>query len=58
MTKWQNYSTFENLRSNKLVPGPPEKIPPWASEYTDGIGHTAQLIMKQRLLCPSKKRKA
>ncbi|KAG8280777.1 hypothetical protein J6590_073517 [Homalodisca vitripennis] len=37
------------------VVGPPEKIPPWASEYTDSIGRTGHLIMEQKLLYQKKK---
>lgn len=29
--------------------GPPEKLPPWISEYSDSIGRTGQVIIDQKL---------
>uniref|UniRef100_A0A1B6L0X5 Uncharacterized protein n=2 Tax=Graphocephala atropunctata TaxID=36148 RepID=A0A1B6L0X5_9HEMI len=46
----------KTIASRGEVVGPPEKIPPWASEYTDSIGRTGNLILEQKLLYQKSKK--
>lgn len=39
-----------------IFTGPPEKLPPWISEYSDSIGRTGQVIIDQKLLYPKSKK--